>query len=403
MYIGMKHTKNVFLSVLCAFGACLFCMPSCSDNRSQEEKTKAALEKKGGIEITMKVDIPYVLDVFSGHNTSEEYQTAMALAKENSKSSRADFLSLFFDAYELIAPNNRLASVFASYELRGKVDYYMQNYEVEQAIRSEVAIAISNSMDVLRSRLNRGEYKDACVREGNTLGYIVVEIPGISVENSWRLTRYLQGQADVSFWETYECNELMPALAQIPSLYANLEPALTANGWAAPGPVVGNSHFCDTARVYRLLTSAEAKSLLPRDVRFLWSFKPIDERGEYYQLIALKAQRNGRARLYGDVITEARAATTKQGFNEVSMMMNPEGARKWQYMTKENIGRCIAIVVDGKVYSYPRVMDEIAGGHSQITGNFTEDEANDLANMIMSGQLPAPVHIAMENDIKPKK
>ena len=179
---------------------------------------------------------------------------------------------------------------------------------------------------------------------------------------------------------------------------------LTANGEAMSGPAVGLVHEADTARVMELLTCETAKSLLPTDVRFVWSAKPEREDAPYYPLIALKAMRNGRAALEGDIITGAKATHNKWSPEPViDLEMNQEGARCWQHLTRDNIGKSIAIVVNGLVYSYPRVMCEIECGKSQITGNFTEEEASDMANLLKSGIMPCPVRIVNEQLIEPQQ
>ena len=185
-------------------------------------------------------------------------------------------------------------------------------------------------------------------------------------------------------------------------LFFILNPSISQSGQAYRGPVVGTVHYTDTARVNAMLSSTIAKQVLPRDLRLKWTVKAIDEANTLYQLIALKAQRDGRASLEGDVITDARADFGQlTAYANVSMSMNAEGAKAWQRITKDNIGKSVAIVLDGYVYSFPTVQNEIAGGNSQITGNFTVDEAKDLANTLKSGKMPAPAHIIQEDVVGP--
>jgi len=185
-------------------------------------------------------------------------------------------------------------------------------------------------------------------------------------------------------------------------LFAILNPSINQAGQAYRGPIVGTVHYTDTARVNAMLNSTIAKQVLPRDLRLKWTVKAIDEAGSIYQLIALKAQRDGRASLEGDVITDARADFSQMSaYANVSMSMNAEGAKAWQRITKDNIGKSIAIVLDGYVYSFPTVQNEIAGGNSQITGNFTVEEAKDLANTLKSGKMPAPARIIQEDVVGP--
>ena len=185
-------------------------------------------------------------------------------------------------------------------------------------------------------------------------------------------------------------------------LFAVLNPSVNQAGQAYRGPVVGTVHYTDTAKVMAMLNSATAKSILPRELRLRWTVKAIDEAETFYQLIALKAQTNGRPSLEGDVITDARADFGQtSAYANVSMSMNAEGARDWQRITRDNIGKSIAIVLDGYVYSFPTVQNEIAGGNSQITGNFTVEEAKDLANTLQSGKMPAPARIIQEDVVGP--
>ncbi len=191
-------------------------------------------------------------------------------------------------------------------------------------------------------------------------------------------------------------------MQKVNPLFFILNPSISAAGQAYQGPVVGTVHAKDTARVMQMLTGTIAKQLLPRDVRFYWSVKAVDEAGQYFTLVALKAQRDGRASLEGDVITDARADFSQtSAYANVSMSMNAEGAKAWQRITKDNIGKSVAIVLDGYVYSYPTVQNEIAGGNSQITGHFTVEEAKDLANTLKSGKMPAPARIIQEDVVGP--
>ena len=185
-------------------------------------------------------------------------------------------------------------------------------------------------------------------------------------------------------------------------LFAVLNPSVNQVGQAYRGPVVGTVHYTDTAKVMAMLNSATAKSILPRELRLCWTVKAIDDAETFYQLVALKAQTNGRPSLEGDVITDARADFGQtSAYANVSMSMNAEGARDWQRITRDNIGKSIAIVLDGYVYSFPTVQNEIAGGNSQITGNFTVEEAKDLANTLQSGKMPAPARIIQEDVVGP--
>ena len=404
----------------------------------REKEINLGLDLKGGMNVTMEVSIPDILDALSGHNETPNYKAALALAKENQKKSGADFVTLFIEAYNEVDPNGQLASIFSTFELKDKVTLTSTNAEVEKVIREEVDGAIQNSFNVLRTRIDRFGVVQPNIQKLAQPGRILIELPGIKEPE--RVRKLLQGSANLEFWETYEASELLPILAQINRefaatapeaeevkaeeaaveeapkaegdelaelvdnlndsaaaeanqaaqlaeykknnpLFAILNPSVNQAGQAYRGPVIGTVHYVDTAKVNAMLNSQIAKAVLPRDARFYWTVKAIDEANAYYQLVALKAQRDGRASLEGDVITDARADFSQiSAYANVSMSMNAEGAKTWQRLTKDNIGKSIAIVLDGYVYSFPTVQNEIAGGNSQITGNFTVEEAKDLAN-----------------------
>ena len=428
----------------------------------REKEINLGLDLKGGMNVTMEVSVPDILDALSGHNETPNYKEAMARARQKQKSSGADFVTLFIESYKEVDPDAQLASIFSTFELKDKVTLTSTNEQVERVIREEVDGAIQNSFNVLRTRIDRFGVVQPNIQKLSQPGRILIELPGIKEPE--RVRKLLQGSANLEFWETYENSEILPMLAQINREYAAmapqaeetkadaqeqkaesqkkaesddlaelvdnlgtdsaaveadqaaqlaeykrqnplfgiLNPSVSANGQAYRGPVVGTVHYTDTAKVNAMLESQIAKAVLPRDVRFYWSVKAIDEAGSYYQLVALKAQRDGRASLEGDVITDARADFSQlSAYANVSMSMNAEGAKAWQRITKDNIGKSVAIVLDGYVYSFPTVQNEIAGGNSQITGNFTVEEAKDLANTLKSGKMPAPARIIEESVVGP--
>ena len=427
----------------------------------REKEINLGLDLKGGMNVTMEVSVPDILDALSGHNETPNYKEALALAKQKQKSSGADFVTLFIESYREIDPEGQLASIFSTFELKDKVTLNSTNAEVEKVIREEVDGAIQNSFNVLRTRIDRFGVVQPNIQKLAQPGRILIELPGIKEPE--RVRKLLQGSANLEFWETYEASELLPMLAQINRefaasapqeaeeaqaeeaqaeeapkaesddladlvenidadsvaaeadqaaqiaeykknnpLFAVLNPSINQAGQAYRGPVVGTVHYVDTAKVSAMLNSQIAKAVLPRDVRFYWTVKSIDEANAYYQLVALKAQRDGRASLEGDVITDARADFSQvSAYANVSMSMNAEGAKTWQRITKDNIGKSVAIVLDGFVYSFPTVQNEIAGGNSQITGNFTVEEAKDLANTLKSGKMPAPARIIEESVVGP--
>ena len=428
----------------------------------REKEINLGLDLKGGMNVTMEVSVPDILDALSGHNETPNYKEALALAKQKQKSSGADFVTLFIESYREVDPEGQLASIFSTFELKDKVTLTSTNAEVEKVIREEVDGAIQNSFNVLRTRIDRFGVVQPNIQKLSQPGRILIELPGIKEPE--RVRKLLQGSANLEFWETYEASELLPILAQINReyaatapqaeeapkaeaglepeqashadsdelaalvdslgadstalaadqeaqiaeykrtnpLFAILNPSINQAGQAYRGPVIGTVHYTDTAKVNAMLNSQIAKAVLPRDARFYWTVKAIDEANAYYQLVALKAQRDGRASLEGDVITDARADFSQvSAYANVSMSMNAEGAKTWQRLTKDNIGKSVAIVLDGYVYSFPTVQSEIAGGNSQITGNFTVEEAKDLANTLKSGKMPAPARIIEESVVGP--
>ena len=429
----------------------------------REKEINLGLDLKGGMNVTMEVSVPDILDALSGHNETPNYKEALARAKQKQKSSGADFVTLFIESFNEVDPNGPLSSIFSTFELKDKVTLNSTNAEVEKVIREEVDGAIQNSFNVLRTRIDRFGVVQPNIQKLSQPGRILIELPGIKEPE--RVRKLLQGSANLEFWETYEASELLPMLAQInrdfaatapeateeketkaeevkPAeapkaesdeiadlveninadsaaveadqaaqlaeykknnpLFAILNPSVNQAGQAYRGPVIGTVHYVDTAKVNAMLNSQIAKAILPRDARFFWTVKAIDEAGSYYQLVALKAQRDGRASLEGDVITDARADFSQfSAYANVSMSMNAEGAKTWQRLTKDNIGKSVAIVLDGYVYSFPTVQNEISGGNSQITGNFTVEEAKDLANTLKSGKMPAPARIIEESVVGP--
>ncbi len=432
----------------------------------REKEINLGLDLKGGMNVTMEVSVPEILRALSGYNTSENFNAAIAAAQEKQKTSGEDFVTLFIESYKQLDPDAQLASVFSTFELKDKVSLTSTNDEVEKVIREEVDGAINNSFNVLRTRIDRFGVVQPNIQKLSQAGRILIELPGIkepervrkllqgsanlefwetydlseilpqlaqidselaaagAAENTAEEPEQVspaKEEAQVEVADTADATEsLIEALAEDTTaaaadnaamlekykkehpLFAIMNPSVNQAGQAYRGPVVGTVHYTDTARVNAMLASTTAKQVLPRDLRFFWTVKSIDEAGAYYQLVALKAQRDGRASLEGDVITDARADFGQlSAFANVSMSMNAEGAKAWQRITKDNIGKSVAIVLDGYVYSFPTVQNEIAGGNSQITGNFTVEEAKDLANTLKSGKMPAPARIIQEDVVGP--
>ena len=429
----------------------------------REKELNLGLDLKGGMNVTMEVSVADIIRALSGYNASENFNQALALANEKQKTSGADYLTLFFESFYELDPNAQLASVFSTFELKDKVSLTSTNAEVEKVVREEVEGAINNSFNVLRTRIDRFGVVQPNIQKLAQTGRILIELPGIKEPE--RVRKLLQGSANLEFWETYDLAEILPQLSQINTeiakanasteaaqaeveevevveeevvaddvdalvdglaaadslaqleadqkaafeeykknnpLFAIMQMSVNQAGQAYRGPVVGTVHYTDTAKVMAMLNSQVAKAVLPRELKLCWTVKAIDAAEAYYQLVALKSQTNGRPSLEGDVITDARADFGQtSAYANVSMTMNAEGARDWQRITRDNIGKSIAIVLDGYVYSFPTVQNEIAGGSSQITGNFTVEEAKDLANTLNSGKMPAPARIIQEDVVGP--
>ena len=426
-----------------------------------ETQIGLGLDLKGGMNVILEISVPDVIENLADHKTDAGFTNAMKEARAQEEANGGDFVSLFINAYHKSAPGHKLAEVFATQQLQGKVSPQSSDAEVEKAIRSSVQDAIDNSFNVVRTRIDKfGVVQPNIQKLEGQQGRIMVEMPGISQPE--RMRKMLQGSANLEFWETYNSEEIAPYLQQLDTRLANgdheveakdsvaadsakkevakAEPAkaapklnlkkgdeakskinaerqsaaaikahpLLARLQLVPGQglsTVGYASVRDTAAINKLIYSALAKQVLPSDLKLLWSAKPADHLNvkNIYELHALKVTTStGRAPLEGDVITDAKdefEPTT--GAPCVSMKMNTEGARRWAQMTKVNVGKAIAIVLDGVVYSAPRVNGEIAGGSSQITGNFTIEDTKDLANTLKSGRMPAPARIVQEEVVGP--
>ena len=426
-----------------------------------ETQIGLGLDLKGGMNVILEISVPDVIENLADHKTDAGFTNAMKEARAQEEANGGDFVSLFINAYHKSAPGHKLAEVFATQQLQGKVSPQSSDADVEKAIRASVQDAIDNSFNVVRTRIDKfGVVQPNIQKLEGQQGRIMVEMPGISQPE--RMRKMLQGSANLEFWETYNSEEIAPYLQQLDTRLANgdheveakdsvaadsaknevakAEPAkaapklnlkkgdeakskinaekqsaaaikahpLLARLQLVPGQglsTVGYASVRDTAAINKLIHSALAKQVLPSDLKLLWSAKPADHLNvkNIYELHALKVTTStGRAPLEGDVITDAKdefEPTT--GAPCVSMKMNTEGARRWAQMTKANVGKAIAIVLDGVVYSAPRVNGEIAGGSSQITGNFTIEDTKDLANTLKSGRMPAPARIVQEEVVGP--
>ena len=425
-----------------------------------ETKIGLGLDLKGGMNVILEISVPDVVETLADHKTDVAFTKAMEQARAEEEKSQDDFITLFINAYHKNAPGHKLAEIFATQQLQGKVNPQSSDAEVEKAIRAEVSAAIDNSFNVVRTRIDKfGVVQPNIQKLEGQEGRIMVEMPGISEPE--RMRKLLQGSANLEFWETYNAQEIIPYLVQLDSQLANggeeetkadttaaakadttaavkkapkskfqikkdtkkadvkatpeaqlaaakkqhplLAMLQTTNGNSLA--LVGYASVRDTAAINELIYSKLAKQVLPSDVKLLWGAKPADGLSvkNIFELYALKVTTTtGRAPLEGDVITDAKDQFDQvTGQPQVSMTMNTDGARRWAALTKANIDKAIAIVLDGVVYSAPRVNGEITGGQSSITGSFTIEDTKDLANTLKSGRMPAPARIVQEEVVGP--
>lgn len=423
----------------------------------KEREINLGLDLKGGMNVMLEVSVTDLVRALSNNSKDSAFVKAMDVAMKMPGSEH--FIDKFGKAFQQVAPNARLASIFGTQELRGRVNFDSSNEDVLKVLKQEAENAIDNSFNILRNRIDKFGVAQPNIQRMENSGLIVIELPG--VKEPERVRKLLQGTASLEFWETYEFSEIygsliaantklaeiQEAMAVVPQetkseeqltakkdtasddliaklqqnkdtvsvadadmakkfpLFSLLRPNVDMQNQPAAGPMVGVAHQKDTARINEILRMDQIKALFPANVKFLWAVKSPkwDKTKSMYELIAIKVtNRDGKAPLDGGAITDARDAFgDKKGSAEVDMGMDAEGARVWARLTGENIGKCIAIVLDNYVYSYPRVQTEIKGGRSQITGDFTINEAKDLANVLKSGKLPAPARIIKEELVGP--
>ena len=381
----------------------------------KEKEINLGLDLKGGMNVMLQVQLEDLVKALSGNSTDPDFVAALAQAKANNVNSSQDFIGLFEEAWNQVAPTRRLAEVFGTYELRDKIKPESTNKDVVDVIRSEAKSAVDNSFNVLRNRIDRFGVTQPNIQQVGNSGKILIELPG--VKDPERVRKLLQGTASLEFWPTYQGSEvdLYAADARVAEILGNLGDStavanplfqvLSPSGW--DNACIGFAAGVDTVTVNRYL--AMAQDVLPQGFRPMWSVKPTDlvKGSNLYELVAIKAtSRDGKAPLDGGYVTDARVEFqgTQRGGSaapSVNMTMNAEGASIWARLTKDNIGKQVAIVLDGLVYSYPTVQTEITGGSSVITGNFDMQEAEDLANVLKSGKLPAPASIIQEQVVGP--
>ncbi len=450
-YLDSMQNEKVYLGV--------YTLKQC-----REMEIGLGLDLKGGMNVILEVSVPDVIKMLADHKTDEAFNQAVANAAKQQITSQSDFITLFVNEYHKLAPEGKLSEIFATQQLKDKVTTKSTDAEVEKVLREEVKAAIDNSYNILRTRIDRfGVVQPNIQALEGSVGRIMVELPGIKEPE--RVRKLLQGSANLEFWETFDAKEIVPYLinadAKLRTAIADAQPKDTANAInsavateetvvaekntvsaadslaaalkgektvadqsaalaeakkehplasilsfnnSGMGCIVGYAHYTDTAEINRLLAMPEAKSVLPRELSLKWGVKgsDLDKTGQIFELYAIKVtERNGRAPMEGDVVTSASDGYDQYGKPCVNMSMNTEGSRRWAQLTKQNIGKAIAIVLDGYVYSAPNVNTEITGGNSVITGNFTLEDTKDLANVLRSGKMPAPARIVQEDIVGP--
>ncbi len=429
----------------------------------QKKELNLGLDLKGGMNVILEVSIEDILKSLSNHSPDKTFNAALARAKELQKQSQADYLTLFGRAFQEVDPNAKLASIFGTVELKEKINFNSTNDQVLKVLDTEVSGAITNAFNILRTRIDRFGVVQPNITQLSTKGQILIELPGQT--NPKRVRELLSGTANLEFWECYENPEIIGYLSQANNLlkemqantskinqqaseplakgavadttkkdqslldliakdttkapeattregfarqnplFGLLQPRVNEQGQPLPTSMIGLAIGKDTARVDAILKMNQVKALFPRDLKFAWSQNPYkyDPSKTLYELHALKVTtRDGRPPLSGDVVTSARTSTGVSGSEiKVDMSMNSEGAKTWARITRENIGRSVIVLLDGYVRSSATVQNEITGGNTEITGNFTIEEADDLANILKSGKMPAPAHIISDTIVGP--
>ncbi|MBQ5517185.1 MAG: protein translocase subunit SecDF [Bacteroidales bacterium] len=420
----------------------------------KEKELNLGLDLKGGMNIVLQLDLAELVRSCAREKTTEEFNQAMALAAERADQTHEDFISLFAQAWDEVAPGKRLSFDIDLDKLSGDVKNKSRatNEEIISLLKEEAKSAIDNSYQVVERRVNQFGVAQPNIQKVAGTGRILVELPG--VKEPERVRKLLQGTASLEFWETYTSQELQPYLQELnetvrmqlealegteadeqpaveqpkaASDTSSLEAELAASAdetsdanrellmkanplFSRLQPMGGNSallgiaHYRDTAQINAWINAN--RNLFPGDFFPAWSFKAFDGEGiqpdTYFELVALKSHVGKGPALDGKYISSANVNYNQMtGAPEVSMAMNSKGAIEWENITGENVGRQIAIVMDGQVYSYPNVQNKISGGNSSISGNFTQTDADDLANVLKSGKLSTPARIVQEQVVGP--
>ena len=395
------------------------------------------LDLKGGMNVVLEVSVPDVVKNLAGESANDpQFKEAYAKASAVAKKGDVDFVDAFVDSYQQVAGKNKLGGIFAAKLGEKNISYNSSDADVKKVLNEEVNTAVENSNKVVRSRIDRfgvAQPNIQILRGKGQIGQIMVEMPGIKEPE--RVRKLLQGSANLEFWETYSLQEVQSALQALDTrlakgtstadtTQADSAKAATAKaeatqkqgtkeqhplfsklaqiqGMSPTNCVVGYATARDTAAINALIQSAEAKAVLPADLHLAWGVKaPSGMQANVFELYALRTV-NGQPSMQGDVIADAKDDFDQNHQPIVSMTMTTNGARDWASLTKKNLKRCVAIVLDGYVYSAPVVQNEISGGTSQISGHFTVEDTRDLANVLKSGKMPAPTKIVQEETVGP--
>ncbi len=426
----------------------------------REMEMGLGLDLKGGLNVIMEVSVPDIVDMLAAHKQDAEYRNVLDLAKKEEQESQGDFVDIFCDTWEKTLSNRQLREIFATQQLREKVTSQSSNADVRKALKEEVASAIENAENVVRNRVDKFGVVQPNIQRLEGQSRIMVELPGVKDKN--RILKLLESSANLEFWETFSAQEVVGSIQSLMQAYANQQNGIAqtdSTATAAPAEevaqteevakdsteeakpaenaladqlagkstqaedgkyhlprlnlypngnaMVGHASVHDTAAINKILHSDLAAKMLRKDMKLLWGAKsegPIyqGEKGEQFRLYAIRvSDPSGRAPLEGDVIVSASDGYDQLGKPDVSMQMNSEGTREWARLTRENINKAVAIVLDDAVYSAPNVNDEISGGNSQITGHFTIEDTKDLANTLNSGKMPAPMRILSSTMVGP--
>lgn len=423
----------------------------------KETELNLGLDLQGGMHITLEVSPVDILKGLSGNNSDEDFDAALKEAKANIQGTQINYVDEFYRVFKEKAPDKSLAYIFSNASNRGRISLNSTDDEILEIIRLEVESAIDRSFNILRTRIDRFGTSQPNIQRLQGTGRIQIELPG--VDNPERVRNLLQGVAKLEFWEVYELNEVGGVLQSIDQYVANqnrlnntgstssetqsaplddlssllvddedaTDSTSAASNDSLQANQVADSLFNnqqsalltlwqqqygglyyllkDTSQINRILKMEGVQELIPNTVKFLWEVKPLKTEGindeEVIELHAIKTSRTGQAPLTGEVITDARQDLDERSRPAISMQMNATGAKEWRKLTAANVGRRIAIVLDNYVYSAPNVQGEIPNGNSSITGNFSLDEAKDLANILKAGALPAPTTIVEDVVIGP--